>query len=84
MFKQVDVDGSGELNFAEFKKAVRQEIQIPEKQISTQDLKKLFCAVDADGSGAVSAAELSHWVWNGSGQGGKRKKKVKSRGGLKG
>ena len=57
-FKRYDNDDSGELDFEEFKRAIRRTAKISPAQISDRELKKLFKLIDIDRGGSISADEL--------------------------
>ena len=63
LFNHYDRDNSGELNFQEFKAAVRKGGHLSAAMLSDRDLKQLFEAVDSDGSDDVSIDELTAFVW---------------------
>ena len=67
LFSHYDRDNSGELNFEEFKAAVRKGGHLSSAVLSDRDLLQLFAAVDTDGSNDVSIAELTSFVWGTSG-----------------
>ena len=57
-FKQYDRDESGELDFEEFKRAMRRTAKIAPAVISDKELKKLFKLIDIDSGGSISASEF--------------------------
>ena len=57
-FKQYDRDESGELDFEEFKRAMRRTAKIAPATISDKELKKLFKLIDLDSGGSISADEF--------------------------
>ena len=63
LFSHYDRDNSGELEFPEFKNAVRKGGHVAPRDCSDAQLKKLFAAVDADDSGAVGIDELTSFIW---------------------
>ena len=63
LFSHYDRDNSGELNFEEFKAAVRKGGHMSSAVLSDRDLQQLFAAVDTDGSNDVSIDELTSFVW---------------------
>ena len=74
LFSEYDDDGSGELDFDEFREVMR---EIAGKTLSDKQLQEAFTAVDTDGNGMVSwdeflegQQELRKW---------KQKRKPKSR-----
>merc|ERR1740117_1539287 len=65
--KMYDKDHSGSLKAEEFKRLLRVEFKITADKLSDADVKKLLQALDEDGDGEVSAAELLDFVKEGSG-----------------
>jgi Ca2+-binding EF-hand superfamily protein len=63
LFDTVDRDRSGELDFDEFRSALRNEGQITPAVMSDEELAGLFHAADSDGGGTVSIDELTTFVW---------------------
>lgn len=63
LFNNYDRDNSGELDWSEFKSAVRKGGKVSTATLSDGVLRKLFDAVDGDGSGDVSIEELTAFVW---------------------
>ena len=63
LFGHYDRDNSGELEFAEFKSAVRKGGHVAPQVCSDAQLRKLFSAVDTDGSGEVEIGELTTFIW---------------------
>ena len=62
LFARYDTDGSGELDFGEFAKAVRADCGINEDVVSDEDLKTMFDAVDVDGSGEINVDEFRQFI----------------------
>ena len=62
LFARYDTDGSGELDFGEFAKAVRADCGINEAVVSDEDLKTMFDAVDGDGSGEMDVDEFREFM----------------------
>ena len=58
IFEKYDDDKSGELEFDEFSKAVRQECELSTAVVSDEQMLELFGVIDEDQSGAIDAAEL--------------------------
>ena len=61
LFKRLDKDFSGRLDFVEFVKAVREELLLPD--MKDTDLQALWAYVDHDRSGEVTIAELQHGLY---------------------
>ena len=62
LFKQYDRDNSGDLDFEEFRGAVRKNAKISQNDMTDQELYKIFCSVDDDQSGTVDAEEFAEWL----------------------
>lgn len=58
IFQKYDEDGNGELEFCEFRKAVRRECDLSKETVPDKHLKEIFDIIDADQSGAIDAKEL--------------------------
>ena len=63
LFATFDEDGNGELDKKEFRKAVREKMEIDEETISPEEVEALFDAVDADGSGELDSSEFMAWLF---------------------
>ena len=63
VFSRYDKDNSGELDYEEFVSAIRKGGKMTKNTISDQELRKLFDAIDGDGSGDISIRELAQFVW---------------------
>ena len=63
LFKAYDRDGSGQLDFTEFKAAIRKGGHMTVAMISDDDLKRMFDSLDKDRSGDVGIEELTGFVW---------------------
>jgi Ca2+-binding EF-hand superfamily protein len=63
LFAHYDRDNSGELEFGEFRNAVRKGGHVGASVCSDAQLRKLFSAVDTDGSGEVEVTELTNFIW---------------------
>ena len=61
LFEKYDADGSGELDFAEFRMAMRRDGKLNPKHMSDEDLRRVFESIDADSSGVVDADEFYKW-----------------------
>ena len=55
-FKKFDADGDGELNQAEFMKAVRSEC--PTLKMDDDEIEEMFGIIDGDGGGTISGQEF--------------------------
>ena len=62
LFRRLDRDGSGELDWDEFRHGLRHEACLSTADFSTSDLRRLFCLMDTDCSGTISLAELEGFV----------------------
>lgn len=62
IFKHYDTDGSGELDWEEFRKAVRRHGRMSIRSVSDDDLKEVFAIVDTDSGGTVSAEEFEAFL----------------------
>lgn len=58
-----DRDNSGNLDYGEFVAAVRKGGKLTSTMLEDDELRMIFDAVDMDGNGVVSIAELTSWVW---------------------
>lgn len=65
LFNQIDVDGSGALDFTEIKRMVRADLRLPERVVSDYELHKLFQAIDDNGNGTVDFAEFMEYTSQG-------------------
>ena len=63
LLRQYDRNKSGELDWTEFKSAVRKGGRVGVADVAEDVLRQLFDAVDRDGSGSVSIEELTAFVW---------------------
>ena len=63
VLRKFDKDSSGELELAEFAKAIRTGGHLTKKDVSDADIKHMFDALDMDGSGHVGIDELTDLVW---------------------
>jgi len=62
LFKYYDRDNSGEMNFQEFKAAIRKSAKIRPTDISDEALEELFNQLDKDGGGNVEFSEFLGWL----------------------
>mmetsp|Transcript_5025 Transcript_5025/g.9140 ORF Transcript_5025/g.9140 Transcript_5025/m.9140 type:complete len:500 (+) Transcript_5025:86-1585(+) len=65
LFNKYDKDGSGELDFAEINKMVRQDLKLAERTVSDWDMKQLFHAIDLNRNGTVDFKEWLMFVQQG-------------------
>ena len=65
LFAQYDRDNNGTLDFKEFVAAVRKGGKLTAMTLSDDGLRMIFDAVDLDGNGVLSIAELTAFVWAG-------------------
>eukprot|EP00005_Dracoamoeba_jomungandri_P001875 CAMPEP_0174257642 /NCGR_PEP_ID=MMETSP0439-20130205/6752_1 /TAXON_ID=0 /ORGANISM="Stereomyxa ramosa, Strain Chinc5" /LENGTH=148 /DNA_ID=CAMNT_0015340815 /DNA_START=80 /DNA_END=526 /DNA_ORIENTATION=- len=61
MIQEVDVDGDGKIDFAEFLTMMARKMQDSEGE---NEIREAFKVFDKDGSGFISAAELRHVMTN--------------------
>lgn len=62
IFQHYDSDGSGELDFEEFRKAIRRHGRMSIRSVTDDELKEVFAVVDTDCGGTVSAEEFQCFV----------------------
>lgn len=62
LFKRVDTDGSGLIDFEEMKRMVREGLGLAPSVVSSDALKALWVKLDTDGSGLISAGEFGAFV----------------------
>lgn len=60
IFKLMDNDGSGKITFTELLETVRGELEVTPKQMPDVTLKRLWAALDEDGSGFLTTGEFGH------------------------
>ena len=63
LYRHFDRDNSGQLEFAEFKAAVRKLGRISAREISDEYLRRLFDSLGQDRTGKVGVEELTAFVW---------------------
>lgn len=59
LFKELDVDGSGDVTFDELMKVVRQKLEVKSTRMGDNVLKALWCALDVDDSNKCTADEIA-------------------------
>jgi Ca2+-binding EF-hand superfamily protein len=64
LFHQYDTDRSGELDFAEFQKAIRRDVGMVESDVPDDELREMFTFVDTDGSGKIGIDEFKRLLPN--------------------
>jgi len=62
LLRSFDLDGTGQLELHELRKAVRSKLGVPSYAISDAEISSLCAMLDADDSGAVSVAEVLDFV----------------------
>lgn len=62
LFKEVDDDGSGFITVDELREVVRHKLKVKPSKISENDIKALWCALDADESDQVHMNEFSAFL----------------------
>ena len=63
LFSRYDRDKSGQLDFVEFRTAVRKGGKVSQSAVSDADLQEWFSAIDGDASGEIGINELAAFVW---------------------
>eukprot|EP00929_Paragymnodinium_shiwhaense_P033591 TRINITY_DN18414_c0_g1_i1.p1 TRINITY_DN18414_c0_g1~~TRINITY_DN18414_c0_g1_i1.p1 ORF type:complete len:1251 (+),score=348.94 TRINITY_DN18414_c0_g1_i1:210-3962(+) len=62
LFRQFDKNNSGTLDCEEFKRVMRVELRISEKQLSNSDIRKFASCLDADKNGHIDVKELLEFL----------------------
>lgn len=64
LFRKVDTDGGGDLQFEEFRRACRTYLKIGKQQLPDHELQELFTHIDSlgDGDGNLSIEELLDFI----------------------
>jgi Ca2+-binding EF-hand superfamily protein len=62
MFKHLDLDGSGQIDFREFGRMVRHELKISKSKLSESKLLSLWRAIDENENGFICAGELGRFM----------------------
>ena len=62
LFKHMDDDASGLISFIEFAGMVREELLLTPKELPEKVLKKVWLALDDDGSGQLKVGEFGQFM----------------------
>ena len=62
LFKLYDGDGSGDLDFDEFKQVIRKHGRVSVRDINDMELRQVFAMIDADGSGEIDGKEFGEFL----------------------
>lgn len=62
LFESYDQDGSGCLEFDEFRQVIRKHGRVSVRDINDIELNQIFKAVDADNSGEIDGREFMNWL----------------------
>ena len=65
LFNHMDADGTGRITYSEFEGAVRRDMQISAKEITTHALTAVWAALDTDSIGFVAAGEFGAFMRRG-------------------
>ena len=65
LFNHMDADGTGRITYTEFEGAVRRDMQISTKEITTHALTAVWAALDTDSTGFVAAGEFGAFMRRG-------------------
>jgi Ca2+-binding EF-hand superfamily protein len=65
LFKRYDQDGSGQIDFGEWRRLVRTDLGVDEAVASEDALKSIWLALDANDSGFISAGEWAAFMRRG-------------------
>jgi len=66
LFRHMDDNGSGKICYPELADMVRTELLLPPEQLPEKTLKKVWLALDKDGSGHITAGEFGAFMRLGS------------------
>ena len=66
LFRFMDADGSGLIDFREFKAMIRQELCLAPPDLPETEIKRLWLALDEDGSGHISGGEFGRFMRRGN------------------
>jgi hypothetical protein len=62
LYKYMDTDGSGTVDYEEFSRMVRSELHVHSSSLPDASLRALWNALDADASGALCFGEFAHFM----------------------
>lgn len=62
LFAHYDRDNSGHIEFNEFRSLMRRDAKIPASNMSDRTLRKIFEAIDTDGSTHICVKEFTEWL----------------------
>ena len=62
LFRELDVDGSGDVTYDELQRVVRKRLEITPQQLSEHQLKALWCALDPNDSNDCSTDEMAAFL----------------------
>ena len=66
LFKEIDGDGSGRVNFGELASGLREMLQLPEAELPQLKLQAMWKRLDEDESGFITAGELLRFAKRGA------------------
>ena len=80
LFSHYDRDNGGELDFHEFKRALRSDAKISVSMLPNSQVHHLFNTIDTDNGGTIDVDELITWIEAGedSGNGRRRQRRLSS------
>ena len=62
LFKQTDLDGSGQVTFSEFERMARRELRLSTNALPSAKLLSLWRAIDINGNGFIDAGEFGRFL----------------------
>ena len=65
LFRHMDDDNSGRITYSELARTVREELQLPPRKLPDGQLRAVWAALDADGSGFITAGEFGGFMRKG-------------------
>ena len=65
LFRHMDDDNSGRITYSELARTVREEMQLPPRKLPDSKLRAVWAALDADGSGFITAGEFGGFMRKG-------------------